>query len=83
MQARQTYVSDRDRSKGKLLDQEGVMIRQSDEDYYAARAAAERRLSQTASDPRAAGVHEAMAERYEALRASTNVERPVLRIAIG
>ena len=53
-----------------------------DREYYAARALTEWRLSETASDPFAAEVHAALAERYDALLARfEQPARPKLRIA--
>ncbi len=55
---------------------------ESDREYYAARALTEWRLSETASDPFAAQVHAALAERYDALVARLDQPaRPKLRIA--
>jgi hypothetical protein len=42
--------------------------------YYAARAIAERRQSQAATDPRAAAVHAEMSARYEALASDPSLE---------
>jgi hypothetical protein len=42
--------------------------------YYAARAIAERRQSQAATDPRAAAAHAELSARYEALAADPNLE---------
>lgn len=44
--------------------------------YYAARAIAERRQSQAATDPRAAAVHAEMSARYEALASNPSLELP-------
>ena len=44
--------------------------------YYAARAIAERRQSQAATDPRAAEVHAEMSARYEALASDPSLEPP-------
>lgn len=44
--------------------------------YYAARAIAERRQSQAATDPRAAAVHAEMSARYEALASDPSLELP-------
>jgi hypothetical protein len=53
-----------------------------DREYYAARALTEWRLSETATDPFAAQVHAALAERYDALVARFDEpSRPKLRIA--
>jgi len=42
--------------------------------YYAARAIAERRQSQAATDARAAAVHAEMSARYEALASDPSIE---------
>ena len=42
--------------------------------YYAARAIAERRQSQAATDPRAAAAHAELSARYEALAADPSLE---------
>ena len=53
-----------------------------DREYYAARALTEWRLSETATDPFAALVHAALAERYDALVARFDEPaRSKLRIA--
>ena len=44
--------------------------------YYAARAIAERRQSQAATDPRTAAVHAEMSARYEALASDPSLELP-------
>lgn len=44
--------------------------------YYAARAIAERRQSQAATDPRVAAVHAEMSARYEALASDPSLELP-------
>lgn len=44
--------------------------------YYAARAIAERRQSQAATDPRAAAVHAEMSARYAALASDPGLELP-------
>ena len=44
--------------------------------YYAARAIAERRMSQAATDPRVAAAHAEMSARYEALAGSPSFELP-------
>ena len=55
---------------------------ETDREYYAARAVTEWRLSGTATDPFAAQVHAALAERYDALVAKfEEPARPKLRIA--
>ena len=56
------------------------MIRQGDREYYAARAAVERELSQTAPHPLAAEVHAKLAEGYERLTAVKPGSRPELRL---
>lgn len=43
------------------------MASQSDEEYYATRAAVERQLSDTAADPSTALIHAQLASRYELL----------------
>lgn len=45
--------------------------------YYAARAIAERRQAQAATDPRVATVHAELSARYEALAADPNLDLPV------
>jgi len=59
------------------------MTRQSDRDYYAARASAERELSERAIDPVVAEVHAKFAESYERLSARRAGSRPLLRIVTG
>jgi hypothetical protein len=44
--------------------------------YYAARAIAERRRGQSATDPRAAAVHAELSARYEALAAEPSFVLP-------
>ena len=44
--------------------------------YYAERAAAERRRSQAAIDPRAGAAHAELAARYEALASDPSLELP-------
>ena len=46
--------------------------------YYAARAIAERRLSQAASDPRAAAAHAELSARYDALACEPSLNLPGL-----
>jgi hypothetical protein len=48
--------------------------------YYLARAAAERVLSQNATNPAAAQVHANLAERYDRLARRSEDGRPVLHI---
>jgi len=52
-------------------------------EYFAARAIAERRMSEAATDPRAAAVHDELAARYEALAAEPSLELPSIRSATG
>jgi len=56
------------------------MNEQSDQDYYAARAAVERALSDTATDPGIAIIHTQMADRYDALAAGLGSMPPLLRV---
>ena len=51
----------------------------NDTEYYRKRAAAERTLAVTASNPAAAAVHTQLAERYEAL--VSEAKRPTLHLA--
>ncbi len=44
--------------------------------YYAARAIAERRRAQSATDPRVATVHAELSARYEALAAEPSFQLP-------
>ena len=48
-------------------------------DYYRERAREERTRAKAATDPRAAAIHNALADQYEAMLATH--ERPTLRIA--
>ena len=54
----------------------------SDEEYFAQRARAERELSKTATDPRAAAIHAKLAARYEEV-ANPKPRRPTLCIHSG
>lgn len=45
--------------------------------YYAARAIAERRQAQAATDPRVATVHAELSARYEALSSDPSLDLPV------
>ena len=56
------------------------MSSNSDDQYYATRAAAERELSQSAPDPAVALIHAKLAERYECLVAGERAPRPTLHI---
>ena len=56
------------------------MPRQTDREYYLDRASVERHLSNTASNPRAARVHQQLAERYEKLAAGSDQTRGKLTI---
>ena len=56
------------------------MPRQTDREYYLDRASVERYLSNTASNPRAARVHQHLAERYEKLAAGSDQTRGKLTI---
>jgi hypothetical protein len=49
--------------------------------YYAARAIAERRLSQAAADPRSAAAHAELSARYEALASDPSFNLPGMWIA--
>lgn len=51
--------------------------------YYAARAIAERRQSQAATDARAAAVHAEMSARYEALASDPSLEMPAHELPTG
>jgi hypothetical protein len=59
------------------------MNQQSDLDYYTARAAVERELSDSAPDPGIALIHTQLADRYEALAAGLTRPLPYLRVAGG
>lgn len=59
------------------------MTRQSDREYYAGRASAERELSQTAIDPVVAEIHARLADGYERLTAIRSGSRPVLHLVTG
>lgn len=50
------------------------MSRQAHTEYLAARAIAERRMGQAATDPRAAAAHAELAARYEALAAEQGAD---------
>ena len=50
------------------------MSRQAHTEYLIARAIAERRMGQSATDPRAAAAHAELAARYEALAAEQGAE---------
>jgi len=56
------------------------MNEQSDVEYYATRAALERALSDTATDPGIAIIHTQLADRYERLAAGLD-SPPRLRVA--
>ena len=56
------------------------MSPQSDLTYYTARAADERRLSESCANPRVARVHRQLAERYEALLVELRGGPPELEI---
>lgn len=58
------------------------MSDQSNSEYFAARAAEARAMSEAATDPRCAAAHAEMAARYTALSKEFETERPRLRIAI-
>lgn len=53
----------------------------NDTEYYRERAAAERAMAKATQDPKAAAVHDDMADRYEALVMIAEPRRPKLRIA--
>ena len=59
------------------------MSKQDHSEYFAARAIAERRLSQAATDPRTAAVHAELAARYEALSADPDHDLSVPQTAAG
>ena len=59
------------------------MTEQSDQDYYTARAAVERALSDTATDPAIAIIHTQLADRYEALAAGPDSVPQPLRVVGG
>ena len=59
------------------------MSRQAHTEYLIARAIAERRMSQSATDPRAAAAHAELAARYEALAAEHDAEAPERSEAAG
>ena len=52
------------------------MSRQAHTEYLLARAIAERRMGQSATDARAAAAHAELAARYEALAAEQAADRP-------
>jgi hypothetical protein len=54
------------------------MSKQTDQPYFAARALEERRMSEAATDPRAATIHAEMEARYEALASDPAFELPML-----
>jgi hypothetical protein len=56
------------------------MSNQSDLDYYASRARAERELSVNATDPAVATIHAKLADRYEKLAGELAAPRAILRI---
>jgi hypothetical protein len=55
------------------------MMSWNDTEYYRCRLAVERGMAQAAGHPKAAAVHQELAERYEALVKAG--KRPALRIA--
>jgi hypothetical protein len=57
------------------------MTEQSDQEYYAVRAAVERALSDTATDPGIAIIHTQLADRYELLAAGLDSPPRLLRVA--
>ena len=57
------------------------MSESTEESYFFERARAERRLAETAIDPRAAAAHSELAARYEALASDPSLEPPVRRNA--
>jgi hypothetical protein len=57
------------------------MSKQSDQPYFAVRALEERRMSEAATDRRAAAVHAEMEARYEALASDPTFELPMRREA--
>jgi hypothetical protein len=57
------------------------MSKQTDLPYFAARALEERRISEAATDPRAAAIHAEMEARYEALASDPTFELPMRREA--
>ena len=54
------------------------MFKPTDQPYFAARALEERRLSEAATDPRAAAIHAEMDARYEGLASDPAFELPML-----
>ena len=56
------------------------MTKQSDFEYYASRAIAERELSQSTADAVAASIHAKLAECYEKLASEPAPPRRILRI---
>ena len=52
----------------------GVMRKQSDKDYYAARLRAERAAAEAASNEQARAAHQALADHYAALLAADPAE---------
>jgi hypothetical protein len=58
----------------------GTMSEQNDLEYFANRAAVERALSDTASEPGIALIHSQLADRYELLASGFNQPRPALRV---
>jgi hypothetical protein len=62
-------------------EQEGaVMSEQTDLEYFAARAATERQLSDTASEPSIALIHAQLADRYELLATGWDQQHPFLHV---
>ena len=55
----------------------------TDREYFSARGAQERRLSESCANKRVAGIHRELAERYEALLAELQGGRPSLEIVDG
>ena len=54
------------------------MSKRTDQPYFASRALEERRMSEAATDPRAAIIHAEMEARYEALASDPTFELPML-----
>ena len=57
------------------------MSKQLDQPYFAARALEERRMSEAATDRRAATIHAEMEARYEALASDPTFKLPMRRKA--
>jgi hypothetical protein len=62
-------------------EEEGMMTEQSDLEYYTVRAAVERGLSDSATDPGIALIHTQLADRYEQLAAGLHFPPKLLVVA--